>query len=253
MVGFAVPTKKKIQSVAMVEWMETLLKMSFFGPCSDHQELAKNEAKVFCIDCNRCICQHCSSSDPHIIHNLLQIRRYVYHDVVRYQDIHKHFDCSKVQTYTTNNAKVVFLNPRPQPRPAKSSGGGAFCNVCERLLTEPNQFCSIACKYSVSPIKSRDKINERSDRSFSSFRFPEFNALSMKEELNQQDQEQQQQQSISNSYTGEMESSEDNQMSPPHSSSMITHSNSPNSKSFGLKPKKMMHKRKGVPHRSPLS
>ncbi|KAK9115892.1 hypothetical protein Sjap_014839 [Stephania japonica] len=244
MVGFAVPTKKKkIQSVAMVEWMENFLKTRFFVPCSDHQELAKNEAKVFCIDCNRCICQHCSSSESHIMHNLLQIRRYVYHDVVRYQDIHKHFDCSKVQTYTTNNAKVVFLNPRPQPRPAKLSGGGAFCNVCERVLTEPNQFCSVACKFSLSPFKSRDKIiNEQTDRSYGSFRFPEF-----KEELDRQEQQQQQQeQSISNSYTGEMESSEENQ-------SLTTQSNSPSSNSFCLKPKKMKkHKRKGVPRRSPL-
>ncbi|KAI5385758.1 hypothetical protein KIW84_072385 [Lathyrus oleraceus] len=44
---------------------------------------------------------------------LLQIRRYVYHDVVRMDDAAKLIDCSYIQSYKTNSVKVVFLNQRP--------------------------------------------------------------------------------------------------------------------------------------------
>ena len=43
----------------------------------------------------------------------MQIRRYVYKDVVRVQDIHDHMDTTGIQTYINNSAKVVFLRDRP--------------------------------------------------------------------------------------------------------------------------------------------
>ena len=43
----------------------------------------------------------------------VQIRRYVYKDVVRVQDIQAHMDTTGIQTYTSNSAKVVFLRARP--------------------------------------------------------------------------------------------------------------------------------------------
>ena len=51
------------------------------------------------------IINHCRSS--------MQIRRYVYKDVVRVQDIHDHIDTTGIQTYINNSAKVVFLRERP--------------------------------------------------------------------------------------------------------------------------------------------
>ena len=49
----------------------------------------------------------------------MQIRRYVYCDVVRTQDVQRYLDPAGVQTYIINQAKVVFLNHRPQSKPAK--------------------------------------------------------------------------------------------------------------------------------------
>ncbi len=88
------------------------------------------------------VCQHCVGA--HRSHCLLQIRRYVYHDVIRLQDIQRLLDCSEVQTYIINSARVVFLNQRPQPRPSK--GLGNACATCERSLQESYSYCSVACK-----------------------------------------------------------------------------------------------------------
>ncbi|XP_043721851.1 protein RGF1 INDUCIBLE TRANSCRIPTION FACTOR 1-like [Telopea speciosissima] len=215
MVGYAISLKKKKKKAP--EWVGPLLKSKFFGSCVIHQELRKNEKNLFCIDCNRCICQHCLSSSAHYLHVLLQIRRYVYHDVVRLHDMQKHIDCSKVQTYLINQAKVIFLNPRPQLKPSKTNSGAA-CEVCERSLQEPNRYCSVACKISGVAEKGRR------DHPFMPFKIPEFDDFPMKEN---QDED------------SVVESSEEKENCPPSSSP-------------ALKPKKQLRKRKGIPRRAPL-
>lgn len=127
---------------AYPRWLEALLGEKFFHPCLIHESAKKNEKNIYCLDCCSSICPHCLS--PHRSHRLLQIRRYVYHDVVRLDDMEKLIDCSFVQSYTTNNAKVVFLNERPQSRPFRGSGN--LCSTCDRSLQDPYLFCSIACK-----------------------------------------------------------------------------------------------------------
>ncbi|XP_068635633.1 protein RGF1 INDUCIBLE TRANSCRIPTION FACTOR 1-like [Aristolochia californica] len=123
-------------------WLERLLQEKFFNPCFVHEGVKKNEKNIFCLDCSISICPHCLS--PHRSHRLLQIRRYVYHDVIRVDDMEKLIDCSYVQSYITNSAKVVFLNQRPQTRPFRGSGN--VCNTCDRSLQDPYVFCSVACK-----------------------------------------------------------------------------------------------------------
>ena len=49
-----------------------------------------------------------------------------------------------MQSYTTNSAKVVFLNQRPQTRNFRGSGN--FCSTCDRSLQDPYHFCSLSCK-----------------------------------------------------------------------------------------------------------
>ncbi|KAL5571575.1 hypothetical protein UlMin_021172 [Ulmus minor] len=123
-------------------WLEVLLSEKFYNACIIHEEAKKNEKNIYCLDCCISLCPHCLP--PHRSHRLLQIRRYVYHDVVRLDDANKLFDCAYVQSYTTNSAKVVFLNERPQTRTFRGSGN--ICSTCDRSLQDPYLFCSLSCK-----------------------------------------------------------------------------------------------------------
>lgn len=147
MVGYAL-----CPSLPKPTWLETLLTDKFFVPCSKHIEQKKNESNIFCIDCSKSICQHCLPK--HRSHRLLQVRRYVYHDVIRLLDLQKLLDCSLVQTYIINSAKVVFLNQRPQSRLPK--GLGNSCQTCDRSLQESYCYCSVSCKVNAVLNKEKD-------------------------------------------------------------------------------------------------
>ncbi|CAN1225483.1 Protein RGF1 INDUCIBLE TRANSCRIPTION FACTOR 1 [Linum grandiflorum] len=135
-------------------WLQGLIGESFFGTCGAHAERRKNEKNVFCLLCCLTICPHCFPSHPS--HPLLQVRRYVYHDVVRLEDLEKRIDCSYIQPYTINSAKVIFLKQRPQSRSGKAATSANFCSTCDRILQHPFRFCSLACKvryhFSAGPI-----------------------------------------------------------------------------------------------------
>ncbi|KAK1286118.1 hypothetical protein QJS10_CPB20g01467 [Acorus calamus] len=109
-------------------WLETLLREKFFLPCMVHETSKKNEKNIFCLDCCITICPQCLI--PHRSHRLLQIRRYVYHNVVRLDDLEKLIDCSLVQ--------------RQQSRPFRFSGN--ICSSCDRCLQDAYLFCSLSCK-----------------------------------------------------------------------------------------------------------
>jgi len=66
----------------------------------------------------------------------------------------KLIDCSLVQTYITNSARVVFLNQRPQSRLSK--GLGNSCETCDRVLQEPYRYCSVRCK--VDAVKNLSSV-----------------------------------------------------------------------------------------------
>ncbi|KAJ4980942.1 hypothetical protein NE237_031779 [Protea cynaroides] len=123
-------------------WLERLIAETFFAECGAHDSRRKNEKNIFCLQCCRCICPHCLPS--HRSHPLIQVRRYVYHDVVRLDDLEKLIDCSYIQPYTINSAKVIFLNQRPQSRSCKGSAN--ICLTCDRILQDPFHFCSLSCK-----------------------------------------------------------------------------------------------------------
>ncbi|KAI4371592.1 hypothetical protein MLD38_009921 [Melastoma candidum] len=123
-------------------WLVGLMGETFFGSCGSHEDRRKNEKNIFCLRCCLSICPHCLPS--HRPHPLLQVRRYVYHDVVRLGDLDKLIDCSFIQPYTINGAKVIFLTQRVQTRSCK--GSSYFCFNCDRILQEPFHFCSLTCK-----------------------------------------------------------------------------------------------------------
>ncbi|KAJ4905306.1 PLATZ transcription factor family protein [Raphanus sativus] len=125
-------------------WLKVLLKEKFFNACLEHEDAKKNEKNILCIDCCLSICPHCLPS--HNSHRLLQIRRYVYNDVLKVEDGSKLMDCSLIQPYITNSSKVVFINERPHSRHFRGSGN--FCYTCDRSLQSPYVFCSLSCKIS---------------------------------------------------------------------------------------------------------
>uniref|UniRef100_A0A0D9WT09 B box-type domain-containing protein n=1 Tax=Leersia perrieri TaxID=77586 RepID=A0A0D9WT09_9ORYZ len=136
-------------------WVGGLVEESFFVGCPVHESRKKNEKNIFCLGCCTSICPHCAPSHRH--HPLLQVRRYVYNDVVRLDDLDKLIDCSFVQPYTINSAKVIFLKPRPQSRPFKGSGN--ICLTCDRILQEPFHFCCLSCKVDHVMIQGGDLSN----------------------------------------------------------------------------------------------
>ncbi|XP_019186240.1 PREDICTED: uncharacterized protein LOC109180966 isoform X2 [Ipomoea nil] len=128
-------------------WLEPLLNTAFFAVCRTHGDGARSECNMFCLDCGgaaAAFCFYCRSS-RHKDHQVIQIRRSSYHDVVRVSEIQRVLDITGVQTYVINSARVLFLNERPQP---KTSGKAVshICEICSRSLLDPFQFCSLGCK-----------------------------------------------------------------------------------------------------------
>ncbi|KAL6747786.1 PLATZ transcription factor-domain-containing protein, partial [Haematococcus lacustris] len=139
-----VQRKSSVQSVP--SWVELMLDTPFFGPCGVHTHLKKCEATFFCTTCAQQpvgLCQHCICQ--HQGHQVIQIRRYVYCDVVRTTDIQPFVDTTGVQSYIINQAKVVFLNVRPQAKQG-AAGDPDTCHTCARHLREGAAYCSLACK-----------------------------------------------------------------------------------------------------------
>lgn len=155
---------------------------SSFGYCDDHHDLRSNEKNVFCIDCEVRVCRHCK--EAHSLHRRFQIYKYSYQDVFRHSELQKYFDCSKIQTYISNNERIVHLKPRPSITKSKSADlspdsksketnlsarlkAGGTCEECgKHLQDERNRFCSITCKISVHPMEPQNQDqNHYSQRS----------------------------------------------------------------------------------------
>ncbi|GAB4829610.1 hypothetical protein Ancab_019278 [Ancistrocladus abbreviatus] len=133
---------KKVAEEQVPAWLEGLMGETFFSGCGVHEVRKKNEKNIFCLTCCLSICHHCLPA--HRSHPLLQVRRYVYQDVVRLDDVQKLIDCSYIQAYTINGAKVIFLKERAQSRPCKGSAN--ICFTCDRILQPPFHFCCLSCK-----------------------------------------------------------------------------------------------------------
>ncbi|XP_074556817.1 uncharacterized protein LOC141812706 [Curcuma longa] len=155
--GKRIEKRQKAAPPSALRWVELLLVGEFFGSCEEHKEDRKSEENIFCVDCGRRMCPHCLAGG-HRDHRLLQIRRYVYQDVVRVHDMANLLDCSKVQPYIVNSAKVVLLKPRRQSKPLKTNTGGPACKICRRSISESHCYCSVTCL--VSDVDSAVTVKE---------------------------------------------------------------------------------------------
>ncbi|XWS66788.1 hypothetical protein CRYUN_Cryun05aG0230900 [Craigia yunnanensis] len=126
-------------------WLESLLSAAFFTVCRTHGDAARGECNMYCLDCKGDACCFYCRSSKHKDHQVIQIRRSSYHDVVRITEIQKVLDISGVQTYVINSARVLFLNERPQPK-SGNKGVAHICEICGRSLLDPFRFCSLGCK-----------------------------------------------------------------------------------------------------------
>ncbi|CAL5212202.1 unnamed protein product [Lathyrus oleraceus] len=133
-------------------WLERLLSTKFFSPCKAHFNAPRNECNMYCLDCKESFCFYCKQS-WHNDHQVIQIRRSSYHDVVRVAEIQKVLDISGVQTYVINSARVIFINERPQNQIkttnaviSASKTNSHLCEICTRYLLDPFRFCSLGCK-----------------------------------------------------------------------------------------------------------
>lgn len=125
---------------------------------------------------------------------------------------------------------AIHLNPRPQLKDIKPAKlrNGAECEGCGRRIHDfPNQFCSIACK-----VHDFNGMTKDEEHDMISIPLREFDA-SWKVNCDQSE------------YIDENGSSP----SPTDQSSEVIQCSWFSSAS---KPKKLLHKRKGVPRRAPL-
>jgi PLATZ transcription factor len=110
------------------------------APCVQHT--------FFCMDCAnmRGLCSLCVREHPSC--NTIQIRRYVYRDVVKIADLTPFYDCSGVQSYTVNHNQAIFLSAKDKAPvgPYYRVDSTSRCETCKRGLRAGCTFCSLACK-----------------------------------------------------------------------------------------------------------
>ncbi|KAJ8627748.1 hypothetical protein MRB53_021055 [Persea americana] len=231
-------------------WLQGLIDETFFSGCGVHENRRKNEKNIFCLNCCTSICAHCLPS--HHSHPLLQVRRYVYHDVVRLDDLEKLIDCSYVQPYTINGAKVAFLNQRPQARPLKGSANN--CLTCDRSLQGHYQFCCLSCKVDHVLLQWEDLSSILYKFDESDFAISQFEGLRMDSSDLIDDEDQITPSSILEDPLHFKGSSCSNNNSSSFNDS--EESEVKIRKGSGFLPKMVLSslsRRKGAPHRSPLS
>uniref|UniRef100_A0ACD5XDN7 Uncharacterized protein n=1 Tax=Avena sativa TaxID=4498 RepID=A0ACD5XDN7_AVESA len=134
------------------KWLHVLLQTKFWWSCNDHWKEHRGEMSMLCLYCYEVVCPHCMHDKPG--HRLLKVRRYAYRSIILVKDIHDlglNIDISEIQTYIVNSQRAVHLRPVRRSPGFRPSQGAPSCTTCSVWLhTEPNLFCSLACKENVA-------------------------------------------------------------------------------------------------------
>lgn len=144
--------KRGLRMVGMDKgWLyELATTQRFFKPCPNCADLhAGRDVLVTYLDLDEPnlpgLCNYCKHSRAG--HTIIQVRRSTYHEVVKISDISRLTDISGIQNYVINSSKVLFLRPRPQPKPAKGISQPAKCRQDGRqLMDDSAMYCSLRCK-----------------------------------------------------------------------------------------------------------
>ena len=133
-------------------WMMGLFE-EFFHPCDRHAGYSGNECKFLSFSSFSqhsfdfsILCKHCLN-DSNCFETCLQVRRYMYQNVILVEDLSELYCPSEIQAYTINGKRAVLINPRiPSPNAFVASVFKNFCFSCNVPLRSDCTFCSLSCK-----------------------------------------------------------------------------------------------------------
>lgn len=142
------------------DWIDQLCDNQFFDDCKIHN-VSKRERNYFCTSSCRPLCFTCLGEHEQSQSTIIQVwkkndfpislyieeleswrwkrdffsvvkqvRRYVYNDVLRVEDISRYINTSGIQNYTINGAKAVMLRKKLKSRTAKDNAHA--CQYCKR-------------------------------------------------------------------------------------------------------------------------
>lgn len=171
----------RVPPAGPVRWTERLCHTTFFGQCPHHKSNKYRRCEVRCAASAPATCTRTASTCqpkhpsyvPHALQNTffcmdcghsgglcslcvrehadcrtLQIRRYVYRDVVKVADVAAYVDTTGIQSYTVNHAQAIFLSAKDKVPvgPYYRVDSSSRCEACNRGLRPGCTYCSLACK-----------------------------------------------------------------------------------------------------------
>ena len=142
-------------------WVEAILGPTFFTPCVVHAGMNKNDCNFFCLTCTpatgRAMCKFCLPG--HAVcctADRIQVRHYMYQDVVHVEDVVHRHNIEGVQSYCINQRRAMLLHKKaPPPTAGTTPSFENRCRGCAVPLNPAFRYCCLKCKidleYGVEP------------------------------------------------------------------------------------------------------